>query len=217
MKTLIISLVTTLFFVASAMANDTLGVRNVGFEENAGSFEGPISWGPSGGVATHAGFSQPGYTPELGNNFMYMSSLTAETVGQVVSNITQAAPAIVEEGKIYTFSCWAIGGGGVAGKDVVLQIGYSTSSDSDVYSPSEFTVLASAVLELSGSWTNLYSVSYTVGSGPEVGNELAVRFGGVDEGATGNDAWIDNPEVSVIPEPSFLGIGALALLFFRRR
>lgn len=217
MKTLFTVLTCIAVLAFSASAADTLELRNGSFESNAGGFEGPLEWGPSGGCATHASFSQPGYTPAMGNIFCFMSSYTAETVGQIVTNITQGTFHAITAGDRYDFTCWAIGGSGGAGKHVIMQIGYSTNSTSGVYSPDTFVTLASEELALDTSWTNLYSVSYIATSGPEVGKELAVRYGGVNTGASGDDVWFDAGTISLIPEPTFLAILPLALLFFRRK
>jgi len=159
---------------------------NPGIEDNpTPQFGGIGVWTPGGGWAYHSNFPAAGNSG-LGASFGYYAAGTAEHVDQLLSSRFSA-------GRTYTFKSWAIGGGNQIGQ-VPYQIGYA-AVDGDV---SSFVPLATNVIDLTGntSWTETAGVSYTTGSaGPELGQQIIVRFGNVDAGGS-SDIWFDDITVT---------------------
>ncbi len=169
-----------------------------------GTLEG---WHVTGGAwAYHANFSKPN-NETLGEKFGYYSAGTAEIMGQF-------STLLFEPDSSYTFASWAIGGGDNLGV-IPYEIGY-LSGGTDI--ATNFVPLATNLINVDGQeqWEPQVGVTYATGStGPEMGLEIVVRFGGGAQGGV-SDIWVDN--ATLTPEPAslaLLAMGALAVL--RRR
>jgi len=177
---------------------------------NPGNYEAVISWGPNGGCALHANHPKPGYVAALGNVFAYYSAGLAETVGQVVTNSASGGWYTIEANKVYHFWSYAMGGGDDVGT-LFYEIGYSTNAVSGVYTADTYVMLDTNAFVLDGTWAEQNGVTCTTGSsGPEIGQELVVRF----PTSGSSDIWFDNCQLTVVPEPSVIAgllIGGLLL------
>ncbi len=190
-------------------------VLNADFEDQPGpKFSSCKDWqvGLGGGWADHATFAAPN-NGTLGLNFGFYSVDLNQMLGQVTTDVF--AP-----NTIYTFSTWAIGGGG---SDVTIpyEIGYLSGGTSVA---NNFVLLAGALnvapgRNAGGAWGPMAGVTYTTGaSGPEIGLPIVIRLGGVNQGgAGGGGAWVDNASLTIIPEPAGLALLAVGLLALRRR
>ena len=168
------------------------------------------NFGKGGGWADHAGFAAPN-NETLGLNFGFYSQ-------QLDQIMAQESSWVFEPNSTYVFRSWATAGGGGT-ETIPYQIGY-LDGGSDL--ALNYLDLATAYHNVSGggAWALQPGVTYTTGAaGPELGRNIVVRFGGVNQGGAGSGggSWIDNAEL--IPEPAtvgLIGLGALALLRRRR-
>ncbi len=188
---------------------------NADFEDQPGpKFFSCKDWqvGLGGGWADHASFSAPN-NGTLGLNFGFYSVDLNQMLGQVTL-------AVFEPNTAYTFSTWAIGGGA---NDVTIpyEIGYLSGGNSVA---DDFVLLARVLntapgRNAGGAWGPMPGVTYTTGAiGPEIGQPIVVRLGGVNQGGAGSGgAWVDNASLTIIPEPAGLALLAAGLLALRRR
>jgi hypothetical protein len=188
-------------FAVSASAQN-IPLLNADIETNSSPLFGAIdNWEPNGGWADHASFARPN-NGTLGLNFGFYSAGATETVGQITS-------AVFRPDTEYVFTSWAYPGGNDVGT-VPYQIGYENLAG-------EFVELATAAYDITaqGEWLEQPGVAYmTRATGDEIGMPVWVRLG--DETAGGaDDIWFDN--FSLTPEPSTLGLLAVAVLALRRR
>lgn len=184
-------------------------LQNADMENQPGAeFASCENWnfGMGGGWTTHASYPAAN-NGTLGEKFGFYSANLDQIMGQV-SSLTFAPDTT------YVFTSWAVGGGNDTGK-LPYQIGYLEGGTSI---GADFVALATNIMDLDGQgqWLPQAGVSYTTGSGgPEMGREVVVRFGGVNQGGD-SDVWVDN--VSLTPEPaSLLLLGLGGLLLARRR
>ncbi|HOA72570.1 MAG TPA: PEP-CTERM sorting domain-containing protein [Phycisphaerae bacterium] len=199
-----VGLLSLLLFVIPAQAQ----LLNADMEDqDSGIFGWVKNWSVTGGGwADHATFARAN-SETLGEKFAFWSANLDQILGQVSS--WTFAPNTT-----YTFTSWAIGGGNDIGI-VPYQIGYLEGGTNIA---TNFVELATQTYDVTGQggWALLPGVSYTTGSdGPEIGQPIVVRFGGVNQGGD-SDIWVDN--ASLTPEPASLVLvllGGLAVL--RRR
>jgi hypothetical protein len=164
-----------------------------------------------GGWADHAGFAAAN-NETLGELFIFYSAGTTEIMGQI-SSLT------FEAGNPYKFTSWAATGGDGLGA-IPYQIGYMGPPQGDLPDIStDFVELATNVVNIDGQdgWALQEGVTYTpTAGGPEIGENIVVRFGNGDDGGA-TDIWIDNQMLFIVPEPASLGLLGLGGLLLRRR
>lgn len=177
-----------------------------------GEFSTAEAWRETGGGwTTHAAFAAPN-NGTLGEKFIFYSANVDQIMGQVSSLVFEANTP-------YLFTSWAIGGNNDTGA-IPYQIGYLGPPVGDLPSiATDFVALATNVIDVTGQgqWDLQEGVSYMTGdAGAELGKNIVVRFGGVNQGGD-SDIWVDNASLIVVPEPASLVLLALGGLLLRRR
>lgn len=204
----IVLVMAALALVVGAQANLYNGDMEFQPGPKFSSLEG-WNFGMQGGWADHAGFAAPN-NGTLGLNFGFYSV----DFNQILA---QESTLVFAPSTSYTFTSWAVGGGGDT-VTIPYQIGYlSGGTHLDTNFVPLATFLDSATGKgAGGQWELQDGVTYMTGAaGPEIGLNVVVRFGGVNQGGGGGGgAWVDS--ATLTPEPASLVLLAAGLLLRRR-
>ncbi len=140
-------------------------------------------WGPDGTQEPHAANPVPNQEL-LGTSFGAYRPGQGEIMGQLLSDR-------YEDGRLYTFRSFAVGGANRTGALPYL-LGYA-AVDGD---PSSFVLLEAALVDLDGhsTWVETEGVTWaTAAGGSEIGRQIMIVFG--DDSFGGRDeVWVDDVE-----------------------